>query len=144
MKIFPKFLIFGLFILSCTAINKSGALIIPEDAKDLRIVNRGEFSQKSDPINIKFVQQSGDYLVFDVSYSGGCADHTFDLVSMGAFSATYPPEVEISLKHNKNGDGCRSVIDQKLYFNINELKYDGTTKVLLIINNTNKTLEYNY
>ncbi len=144
MKIFPKFLIFGLFILSCTAINKSGALRIPEDAKDVRILNRAEFSQKSDPVNIKFAQQSGDYIVFDVSYSGGCAEHTFDLVTMGAFSATYPPEVEISLKHNNNGDGCRSVIDQKLYFNISQLKYDGTARVLLIIKNTDKTLEYNY
>lgn len=144
MKIFPKFLIFGLFILSCTAINKSGALRIPDDAQGLQIVKRESFNQKSDPVNIKFVQQSGDYIVFDVFYSGGCADHTFDLVSTGAFSATYPPEVEIRLKHNSNGDGCRSVIDQKLYFNISQLKYDGTTQVLLIINNTNKTLEFNY
>lgn len=144
MKIFPKFLIFGLLILSCTAINKSGALIIPEDAKEVHIVTRAAFDQKSDQVNIKFAQQSGDYVVFDVSYSGGCADHTFDLVSTGAFTATYPPEVEVKLKHNNNGDGCRSVIDQKLYFNLSPLKYDGTGRVLLIIKNTNKTLEYNY
>src|SRR5690554_1771267 len=125
MKIFLKLLVLGLFILSCTAINKSGALRIPEDVKEVRIVKREGFKEKSDPINIKFVQQSGDYVVFDVSYSGGCADHTFDLVTTGAFTATYPPEVEVRLKHNNNGDGCRSVIDQKLYFDISQLQYDG-------------------
>ena len=137
-------MIFGLFILSCTAINKSGALRIPEDAQTVQIVKRESFREKSDPVNIKFVQQSGDYLVFDVYYSGGCADHTFDLVSTGAFTPTYPPEVEIRLKHNSNGDGCRSVIDQKLYFDISPLKYAGTTQVLLVIANTNKTLQFNY
>ena len=117
---------------------------IPDDTKPVRIVRSADMVKKTDPVNIKYAEQNGDYIVFDVSYSGGCAEHFFELVSTGAFSPTYPPEVEISLKHNKNGDACRSIIDTKLYFDLKPLQNPATTQVLLVIKNTNKTLEYTY
>ena len=144
MKLFTKPLLFGLLVFSCTAINQSGALQIPDDTKPVKIVKRADMLKKSDPLNIKHAEQSGDYVVFDVSYSGGCADHFFDLISTGDFTPTYPPEVEIALKHDKNGDGCRSVIDTKLYFDLRPLQNPATTQVLMVIKNSNKTLEYNY
>jgi len=119
-------------------------LQIPADTQPVKIVNRTDMIKKSDPINIKHAEQNGDYIVLDVSYSGGCAEHFFELLSTGSFSPTYPPEVEIFLNHDKNGDGCRSIIDTKLYFDLKPLQNPATTQVLMILKNTNKTLEYNY
>ena len=97
-----------------------------------------------DPVNIKDAQQIGDFVVLDVSYSGGCEEHEFKLESTGRYSSTYPPEVEVTLKHNSNNDRCRGMIDKKLWFDLKPLKYTGTNRVLLVITNTETTLEYNY
>ncbi len=97
-----------------------------------------------DPVNIKDASQMGDFIVLDVSYSGGCEDHEFQLETRGDFTATYPPEVDITLKHNSNGDRCRGVMDTKLWFDLSPLKYDGTNRIILILTNTDTTLDYNY
>jgi hypothetical protein len=97
-----------------------------------------------DPINIKDAQQIGDYIVIDVSYSGGCEEHEFRLESRGNFTSTYPPEVDITLKHNSNGDRCRGIMDKKLWFDLSPLKYQGTNRVILVLTNTDTTLDYNY
>lgn len=97
-----------------------------------------------DPVNIKSAQQIGEFIVLDVSYSGGCEDHEFKLESTGRFTSTYPPEIEVALKHNSNNDRCRGIIDKKLWFDLQPLKYSGTNRILLIITNTEMVLEYNY
>ena len=97
-----------------------------------------------DVFQIKDAQQIGDYVVMDVSYSGGCAEHVFRLESRGDFTATYPPELNVTLKHDNNGDRCRGVIDNKLWFDLRPAQFDGTNRILLIITNTETTLEYNY
>ena len=97
-----------------------------------------------DPFQIKDAQQIGDYIVMDVSYSGGCEEHIFRLETRGEYSATYPPELEVTLKHNSNNDRCRGIIDKKLWFDLRPIQFDGTNRVLMIITNTETTLEYNY
>lgn len=144
MKLLSKPILLGILIASCTAITQSGALQIPDDTKPVKIVEKSKYYTKTDPVFIKHVEQNGDFAIFSISYSGGCAEHSFDLISTGQFTPTYPPEVEIFLKHNNNGDGCRKTIDTKLYYDLKPLKNDATTQVLLVIKNTNKTLEFNY
>lgn len=97
-----------------------------------------------DPVNVKNAQQIGDFIVLDVSYSGGCEEHEFQLETRGNFTATYPPEVDVTLKHNSNGDRCRGIKDEKLWFDLTPLKYGGTNRVILVLTNTNTTLDYNY
>jgi hypothetical protein len=109
------------------------------------VINPGLNPEKGiDPFRIKSMQQVGEYLLVDVSYSGGCEEHDFSLETTGKYTATYPPELEITLKHDNKGDGCRGIIDRKLWFDLRELKYEGTNRVLLVVTNTNMTLEYNY
>jgi len=97
-----------------------------------------------DPFNVKDAQQIGDFIVIDVSYSGGCEEHEFRLETRGKFTSTYPPEVDITLKHNGNGDRCRGIMDKKLWFDLSPLKYDGTNRIILVLTNTDTTLDYNY
>jgi hypothetical protein len=97
-----------------------------------------------DPVNVKDAQQIGDFIVIDVSYSGGCEEHEFQLETRGDFTSTYPPEVDVALKHNSNGDRCRGMMDKKLWFDLRPLKYDGTNRIILVLTNTDTTLDYNY
>jgi hypothetical protein len=117
---------------------------VPLEAQAVRIDPKLNFEARTSPFSINFVEQRGDFFAFSVSYSGGCAEHDFDLVSRGDFTSTYPPEVRITLKHDDKGDRCRSMVDEKRYFDMTNLKYEGTTKVLLILTNTNQTFEFNY
>lgn len=144
MKFLSQFFFLSIIIASCTAHTHSVRLQIPEDTAPVKIVENSKYYTKTDPVFIKHVEQNGDYIIFSISYSGGCQEHEFDLISTGKFTPTYPPEVEIFLKHDNKGDGCRKIIDTKLYFDLHPLKNDATTQVLLVIKNTNKTLEYNY
>jgi len=95
-------------------------------------------------IQVMFAEQHGDFLVIDVSYEGGCGEHDFQVVTKGDYTATYPPELKITLVHDRKADDCRSIIDEKRYFDLRPVQYAGTNKVLLVLTNTNKTLEYNY
>lgn len=97
-----------------------------------------------DPVRIKDAQQIGDFIVLDVSYSGGCEEHEFQLETRGNFTSTYPPEVDVTLKHDSNGDRCRGLKDTKLWFDLTPLKYPGTNKVILVLTNTDITLDYTY
>jgi hypothetical protein len=120
------------------------AMEVPEEAPQVRIDPRLDFEAKTSPFSITFVEQRGDFFAFSVSYSGGCGEHGFDLVSRGDFTATYPPEVRITLQHDNRGDRCRGRVDERRYFDMSNLKYQGTNKVKLILTNTNETFEFNY
>lgn len=144
MKFLSKPLLLAILIASCTALNHSGVLQIPDDTQPVKIVEKTKYHLKTDPFFIKHAEQDGDLIVFSISYSGGCEEHEFELISTGEFKPTYPPEVEVFLRHDNKGDGCRGVIDTKLYYDLRPLKNDATSQVLLVIKNTEKTLEYNY
>ena len=116
----------------------------PADSQEIFVDASVNPNKGIDPVRVKDAQQVGEYIVLDVSYSGGCEEHVFQLESKGQYTSTYPPEVDITLKHNSNGDRCRGIMDKKLWFNLSPLKFQGTNRILLILTNTDTTLEYNY
>jgi hypothetical protein len=117
---------------------------LPAEAPQVRIDPRLDFEARTAPFSITFVEQRGDFFAFSVSYSGGCEKHVFDLVSRGDFTATYPPEVRITLQHDDLGDRCRGRVDERRYFDMTNLKYQGTNKVRLILTNTDETFDFDY
>lgn len=128
----------------CASTYKSQNKLRNVTPMEITIDRSARMDQKTDRVNIKSARQIGDILVLDVSYAGGCAEHDFNLLTNGKYKSSYPPEIEIKLIHDNNDDGCRAVIDKKLYFNLTPLQYDGTTQVLLVVKNSEKTLQYNY
>lgn len=133
-----------LLITGCSVTSTPMRTTPPDDASEVFVDPSVNIRKGIDPVNIKSAQQIGDFVVLDVSYSGGCEDHEFQLESPGRFTSTYPPEVEIVLKHDSNNDRCRGIIDRKLWFQLTPLQYEGTNRVLLVVTNTDMTLEYNY
>lgn len=140
----PAFLILTVLLMSCGISSTPMRTSAPEGTKPVFVDAGVDLFSGIDPVAIKSAQQIGDFIVLDVSYGGGCEDHVFELESRGDFSSTYPPEVEIALKHNSNGDRCRGIMDKKLWFDLSPLKYQGTNRIILILTNTDTTLEYNY
>ncbi len=117
---------------------------IPDTAPKAIIDLSASMDGYTDPVNIKHVETVGDFLQIDVSYSGGCEEHEFNLVSNGKFTPTYPVELEIHLEHNANGDRCRSLIDKRLFFDVTPFQNPSTSQVLFVVTNSNKTIDYSY
>ena len=76
--------------------------------------------------NVDSLAIKGDVLSVFVNYSGGCKDHSFELYSNGMYAKSLPPKLTLFLKHTDNEDGCRSLINQELKFNISAVKYTSS------------------
>jgi len=75
--------------------------------------------------NVDSISLSGDVLSVFVNYSGGCKDHSFELISNGMYAKSMPPQVSVILKHTNNGDNCRKLVMEELKFNVAALRYNG-------------------
>ena len=67
----------------------------------------------------------GDTLRVEVSYSGGCEEHTFDLETRAA-----GPVRELWLVHDANGDLCEAYLTEALAVNVGRLPADGPVVLL--------------
>jgi len=83
----------------------------------------GDITLKSDPINIVEAKIEGNELVLKVGYSGGCQEHTFDLVGSSFISKSLPPIRNFKLIHNSNGDKCKMMVSKEIKFDISEFSY---------------------
>jgi len=63
-------------------------------------------------------EMEGECLKVVATYSGGCQEHAFDLVWNGRMTKSLPPVATLFLSHNGNGDNCRSVRSETLYFDL--------------------------
>ena len=57
-------------------------------------------------------------LSLSVNYGGGCKEHEFAMFGDIALLKTAPPSVNIYLSHNANNDNCKSLITEKIHFNM--------------------------
>jgi|GEM_PF-2598139 len=88
-------------------------------------------SQKdSDPYFIKSAKIEGVRLEIDVSYSGGCEEHTFDLFWPEFANQIYPPKLEVYLSHNANGDLCEAAINETLSIDLSAGKLNYTNQII--------------
>jgi len=87
-----------------------------------------------------------DTLVVQVVYSGGCKEHSFSLVSNGAFMKSVPPKLNVVMFHTGETDECRQVIEQTLKFDIKSGRYPGDKygKVMIRLDGWPDELEYTY
>ncbi len=84
-----------------------------------------------DPIKIHEAFVDGDCLQIKVSYSGGCKEHSINLVRIqpSETDTTNIPTFEIS--HNANGDMCEAYFTKELRFDLNPLKQAGVNEFIL-------------
>lgn len=96
----------------------------------------------SDPVNIEGLSINGNVIALKVSFSGGCEEHEFKLVGLSAISKSIPPQRQVRLSHNGNGDNCREFITEEIFFNIYELGYKPGEAIILELKGWNEGIEY--
>ncbi len=84
----------------------------------------------------------GDVLFVFVNYSGGCNEHSFELISNGKYAKSLPPQLSLCLKHSNNGDMCKKLVSQELKFDISKIKYQASKALEIKLGD--KSINYNY
>jgi len=78
-------------------------------------------SETSDPFELGNIVINGNTVEITVSYPGGCAPHTFEIVWDGTVIYTNPPQINIAIIHDDNGDSCEAYITEVLRFKLDSL-----------------------
>ncbi|UZR94538.1 hypothetical protein [Chondrinema litorale] len=83
----------------------------------------------TDTFTINDVNINGNFLEVEVSYAGGCEEHTFEMVWPESVDQIYPPKVPVILTHNAYGDLCEALITETLKIDLSgtQLNYDIKT-----------------
>ena len=102
--------------------------------KDIEIkAHFGEFVD-SDEISINSVVVSGNTLILNVTYSGGCKEHSFDMVGSQMVAKSLPPIRQIRLIHKNNGDHCRSIVSKTIIVDLRKMADVQVTGSEIILN----------
>ena len=75
----------------------------------------------SAPVRILGASVKGDVLLVQAEYSGGCAEHRFQLVADDAFMESFPVQMVIRLLHDDGDDPCDGILSSELGFGLTPL-----------------------
>jgi len=84
-----------------------------------------------DPIYLNDAFVDGNCLQINISYSGGCKDHTVDLALMHPWIDGSSSVPTFEIKHNANGDMCEAIFTKEMRFDLTPLILEGTTEIVL-------------
>lgn len=90
---------------------------------------------------------SGDVLIIDVTFSGGCKEHEFNAYWNGVMMKSMPPKIGLYIEHKTNDDNCRKVINETLRFDLSNLKpesHQNNYTIMVGFSNFKSYLEYSY
>jgi len=83
-------------------------------------------SATNDAFAIHSMNVVGNTLFMEVSYSGGCKDHSFQVIGSPMIAKSMPPIRSVQVLHNGNGDKCRAVEGKTLEIDLSNLAYQQT------------------
>ena len=105
----------------------------------------GDINQASDNINILNASIEGNTINLEVSYSGGCQPHEFNLVGSAMISKSMPPIRSVVLVHKANNDMCKKQIIETLRFDIRDFAYNqNESEIFLSIKGVENRLLYRF
>ena len=88
----------------------------------------------TDAFKANKLRVSGDTLFIEAEYSGGCKDHVFTARHNGNYMKSMPPQLNLYVDHQGNGDGCRELIRETIAFDLKNCKVGKTGTLILLIN----------
>ncbi len=92
----------------------AGQVIITQDPDDAR--------WPADAVTITSATVQGDSISLDVTYGGGCRDHSFALLANTAWMESYPVQVRVRLAHEGMGDRCKALLARTVRFDLSPLR----------------------
>lgn len=132
--------IFALFFVSCG--NKEMSDNSKDEVPVGVLVDGFRVYENSAPLNIENIALNGHLLTLQVSYSGGCEKHEFQLVGSTMLMKSLPPKRPILLYHDNNGDSCRELVKDTLTFDIRAFAYSNG-EVHLLLEGWENPIPYN-
>lgn len=96
-------------------------LRINEDVFNTINTNRTNKIRKGEAYSINNVKRVGDFLQINLSYSGGCKIHDFEIIWDGIVYTDEPCHMNLLLIHNENNDTCEALITSTVVVNLEEL-----------------------
>lgn len=152
-----KITTFGLLILmaflglSCktksgTADNGEGEEINQEDIMEIIMTDKMTYPAQGASFTVSDFRIKGDIVSIDVSYSGS-RNHDFELYGNKFYMKSLPPKLGLFLKHDSGSDEGKKKFTETLHFDVKATRYPDKDKdysIILMLNNTDKTVEYAY
>lgn len=106
---------------------------IKRNTPEVGILHEDEWEKYSmDPFRLDSAYIDKDWLMMQVSYSGGCKDHEFNLWRLPP-NALNPPPIELALSHKANGDLCEAYITRWLIFSLVPLRERGKKEIKFLL-----------
>lgn len=103
-------------------------------------------SYVGDPITIDTIEIRRNIMYIDVTYSGGCEEHEFQVIGSNVTAKSMPAIRSVQLIHNANGDTCRELKKVKLEVYIENLAEQQTagSQIYLTVDGWKGKLLYEY
>ncbi len=105
-----------------SGIDDDSALPNSNGSVELQVVDDLPTSTRSDAFYIDSAKVVEDILQLEVSYSGGCEDHTFAAFWAPVFREESPESMEILITHDARNGSCEAWIPQKLAIDLMPLR----------------------
>lgn len=98
------------------------------------VATLGKAESSTNTFKITDAVIDGNKLILNISYSGGCKEHTFSLVGSESISKSLPPLRSIQLVRTGEQDLCKAMIMKKLEFDIKNLAYQQEVGSEIVLN----------
>lgn len=120
--------------------------VLDIDPIEVKKAQIGDVMQESAPITITAATLDGNILSLEIEYSGGCKDHTYELIGSEAIMKSLPAKRAIKLVHNSNDDTCRELISETIKFNIRAFSVTETkgSEIVLLLDGYKQSISYVY
>jgi hypothetical protein len=82
----------------------------------------------TDAVKITTVGLEREILKINVTYLGGCQEHTFGLHGETPFLLSNPPQWVLYLLHDAHGDTCTKNVNRELLFDLTPMDKDRTER----------------
>lgn len=99
----------------------SAKLRINEEVFNTLDKNRIIGSAEGDDYKINYVKREGDFIQINLSYSGGCKNHVFEVLWDGKVYTDDPCHMNLIMLHDGNGDNCKAYITETIAINLDAL-----------------------
>jgi hypothetical protein len=124
--------------LCCKAVKQASDKTLEEPKNISNVIIDPEFSPEEKNIQAQIIglsKISNGIIELIFSYSGGCKEHEFYLITKGGLIKTIPPQIKLFLVNQQEDDPCRMLITDTLKFNIAAILPEKSDSVIVSVNN---------
>ena len=103
-------------------------------ADSMPLAEIGDLNTESAAVDIQSAEIKGSTMQLVISYSGGCAEHSFRLIGSPVLTKSLPPQRAVKLIHTNNDDQCKKMITDTLFFDISPLANNASKDKTVVLN----------